>query len=279
MLLNTAGVALQPYMSYYGPDNMGMSPACAADFNGDGHIDVAVASGVQMYGGTYGGHLIIFFNVGDGTGTFHPYTSVMDHMPTLVTAADIDGDGSVDLVTTATSSGQTETYVHVLINKADGTGTFEDYAPYPLQSDVGVLTSLVAADFTGDGYPDVAVGTDSSSVAILINEGDGTGVLGPYTTYFVGTIPGSMVAADLDGDHFIDLAMAPRSSNGQHTFETNFVIFLLNEGDGSGMFKEYTYAYSQRPIAVAAADVDGDGAIDVLTADHYYYDNYPHSPS
>ena len=76
--------------------------------------------------------------------------------------------------------------------------------------------SLVTADFTGDGRPDLAVVTRTifnttpivpSSVVILLNNGDGTFRQGP-TLQIDSTIQATAVAAgDLNADGKIDLAI------------------------------------------------------------------------
>ncbi len=265
LLLNNP-VEYNPSVSYHATwDTMGISPASAADFDGDGDIDVAVVAGPYMDGGTlYGGYLIILSNLGDGTFQQYAFTGVSDNQPTTVVAADFNGDCHVDLATTRASSGDTDTYVDVLINRGDG--TFYPPVSNMFTSEVGMLEGLVAADFSGDGFVDLAVATDGFAVATLINNGDGS--FGQYTLYPVAGAPGSMVAADFNQDGHIDLATVSPTSADRQYFD-NRVSLLFNTGNGSfAPFK--TTLTGRKPTSVSAADFDGDGRIDLVTADVDY---------
>jgi hypothetical protein len=90
----------------------------AADFNGDGNIDLAICIN--------GGWLAVRINNGDGTFASQQTYSFYGP-PVSVTAADFNGDGSVDLAT-ANGSGT----VSVLANNGDGT-----FARGPLSVDEG----------------------------------------------------------------------------------------------------------------------------------------------
>jgi hypothetical protein len=196
------------YDSYYGQV---FSPTLA-DFNGDGNVDVAVA-GWQMYGalvylGNGDGTLqepLVFENdttagsnsitaadfnadgkidlvtsnymtnsvsvfLGDGAGGFTlPRNFSAGNAPGSATAADVNADGKLDLIVTNQSSAGG---VSVLLGNGDGAGGLA--APIAI-STAGPSSSLVVADFSGDGRPDAAAtNLGSSSVALLLNDGNWT---------------------------------------------------------------------------------------------------------
>jgi hypothetical protein len=135
--------------------------------------------------------------------------------PTLVTVADMNGDGTLDLVT---RNGPRGGGVSVFLNGGDG--SFRERHDYvaPRDSDVAI------GDLNGDGKPDVTVPNNGgATVSIRLNRGDGS--LGPEQAYRTGIGPFSVATADLDGDGRPDLVTA--NSRG------NTVSVLRNEGDGS----------------------------------------------
>src|SRR5262249_11047284 len=119
------------------------SNTLAADFNGDGKLDLAAyANG------------FIYFLPGNGDGTFGSWTASMGPPPgssstdpnTYLATADLNGDGLPDLVL-MNSNG---TFVAL----GNGNGTFRLLSTS--RSDVIHLGSVVIADFNGDGFLDIA---------------------------------------------------------------------------------------------------------------------------
>jgi hypothetical protein len=193
------------YDSYHGQ----LFSPTLADFNGDGKVDVAVA-GWQMYGaivflGNGDGTLqepLVFdtdtgtgansltaadFNadgkidlvttnyfsnsasvlLGNGDGSFAlPRSFIAGSAPGSATASDVNGDGKLDLVVTNQSSPGA---VSVLLGKGDGGLA----APITTSTGAGSPSSLVMADFNGDGRPDAAApNLGSNNIAILLNDGN-----------------------------------------------------------------------------------------------------------
>jgi hypothetical protein len=120
-----------------------------ADFNGDGNLDVAV-SGIDFYGKD-----VVNLYLGDGTGGFpKTVTYSVDFAGDSVAAADVNGDGKIDLVTDGVS---------VLLGNGDG--TFRKGASVAS----GGSASVNIGDFNGDGKLDVAAGLN-----VLLGNGNGT---------------------------------------------------------------------------------------------------------
>ncbi|MGQ0810650.1 MAG: FG-GAP repeat domain-containing protein [Nitrospiraceae bacterium] len=166
--------------------------------------------------------------------------------PTSVTAADLNGDGLTDLVTTNIGNNT----LSVLFGNGDG--TFKDHVQMPVCKEP---RSLALADFNRDGYSDVALAcSGSDQVDILLGRPGGT--FQERWQYAVHRTPVSLASEDLNGDQKPDLAVALRNDK--------IKIFI---GTGTGQFEEGPqYEYGDTPTSVALADLDGDAKIDLAVS-------------
>jgi hypothetical protein len=170
--------------------------------------------------------------------------------------ADLDGDGDPDV---ATSSWPNLARVTVLRNA--GNGTFAQPDVYTIAR---ASQEIVAADFTGDGLPDlVASNTDpnftGTSVSLLRNLGGAT--FAPAVSFACGSGPVGLAAGDFDLDGDADLAVANWGFFGAGST----VSILENLGNGS-FAAPAAYPAGTAPYRVVAADLDGDGALDLAVA-------------
>ncbi len=127
----------------------------AADFNADGHPDLAV---VNQTAGT----VSIFLNKGDGSGAFGPKTDfATGASPVSVATGDFNVDGRTDLVI----ANQTDNTVSVLLGNGNG-----QFSP---RFDLAIGRSpsaVVAGDFNGDGRTDLATANQAdNTVSVILN--------------------------------------------------------------------------------------------------------------
>lgn len=179
-------------------------------------------------------------------------------------AADFDNDGILDL---ASVNDKSDT-VSIRLGRGDfgrGDGTFFPQSKddeFELEFQVGTDSErLRAADFNHDGIPDVVVtNEDTHNVSVLIAiagpDGKGTGRFHPRVLYACGFRPVDIQIGDFNQDKNPDLAV--KLDGGGMT-----LIFGL--GDGTFLVPEGT-ALGDDPEAVAAADFNADGFLDVAVA-------------
>jgi hypothetical protein len=159
-----------------------------------------------------------------------------------VAAADLTGDGAIDLVTSNYRPGDT---ISVLIGHGDG--TFDAPVDYAAPGAVKV----VVGDVDGDGTPDVVVADDAhSTISILRNLGDGS--LETAAVYGVPCCPSWITLADINHDGALDIVIV----------QPNGIALLFGAGDGSfrAPVSVPGTANANRGIAI---DLDGDGRLDL----------------
>jgi hypothetical protein len=240
-----------------------------ADVNGDGKPDLIVAncgssSQVNCVSTSGSGDVSVLLGNGDGTFKTAVLYSLGASGATSVAVADVNGDGKPDLIVATGSS--TEGLVGVLLGVGDG--TFGAVATYS-SSGLSPL-ALAVADLNGDGKPDVVVtnqwadNTDTNSnVSVLLGNGDGTFKTAvPNLTG--GFFPDSVAIADVNRDGKPDLVVA-NSSVGINGGLGNVGV-LLGKGDGTFQTEVPYASGGYGAAAVAVADVNGDGMLDVVVA-------------
>jgi hypothetical protein len=213
------------------------------DFNHDGKADLIVVNQDSN---------AISVLLGNGNGTFKdPVNYSVGLSPVSLAVGDFDGDGTEDLAVANYNSNN----VSVLLG--DGTGKFQLAANYAV--DVNPF-GIAVGDLTGDGNLDIITANDGLSFSVLLGRGDGT--FAPAVNQSAGGArPRSVAVADLNGDGHLDLVTA--------NYGSGTVSVYFGRGDGT-FLTPVNYptqvGFSLLPIMVLLADVDGDGHLDIVTA-------------
>ena len=227
----------------------GVNPTflAAADLNGDGIPDLAATA----QGGVW-----IWLGKGDGTFSEPVVYSIAGATLTSLAIGDFNGDGRPDLAV-ANQSGQN---IAILIGKGDGTFSGGSTIPVSVPLPAGGVpqpplgpTSLVVADFNGDGALDLAAtmhnaANSGSAIAVLLGKGDGTFQSPTIDPELAVTL----AAADINGDKIPDLVVGDESLG-----------TVVRLGIGDGTFLQGTPVISSLSRQIAIADFNGDGKPDV----------------
>ncbi|HEV7966251.1 MAG TPA: FG-GAP-like repeat-containing protein [Candidatus Acidoferrales bacterium] len=238
-----------------------------ADFNMDGHPDLAVAN---QSDGT------ISILLGNGDGTFVAETTpctlpscialpavtttggTINASPSAITTGDFNNDGNMDIAVTDEANSR------VMILLGDGDGTFQKPVSYTTG---GNPVALVAQDFDGDGQPDLAVvnqgdGKTASTVSVLLGDkvnGTQNGVFGAKIDYPVGISPSAITTAVFNTAGFTDLAVANKGGN-----TVSILPGLGTNGTQNGTFAaQTTVTTGNGPAGIATADFNNDGHPDL----------------
>ncbi len=115
-----------------------------------------------------------------------------------------------------------------------------------------------AGDLNGDGYPDLMIPNEiTNDIRVLLN--DGSGDYSGMTTYAIpgGARPSTNEGADFDDDGLTDFAVG--NSGG--------ALMTVFRGTGGGTFVHMgNYQGGQGIRGLCVLDLDGDGDVDVVTA-------------
>jgi uncharacterized protein (TIGR03437 family) len=224
----------------------------ALDLNGDGRTDILFAGygptvTVKLPGSTYTGPsttVVVLLAAVDGS---------LDAPSAVATgcfcfpeaSADLNGDGIPDLLVDGAG---TDGGPAVMLGQAGG--GFSAPSPLPTTADNALAQIGLAADFNGDGKPDVVIYTPSTAW-ILLNQGGGS--FGPPSVVMSSSayIFGQFLAGDFRGDGKLDLA----------ALATTVLYVALGNGDGT--FQQETAPAGIYSTNLVSLDLNGDGKLDL----------------
>lgn len=216
------------------------------DIDGDGDLDMVMAD-LGVYGSAWTDYgIIVMLNDGAGvfgSAIFHPLDNGYVE-PRSAVLGDLDHDGDLDVVATVGYSSYLHSDIAVLINA--GGGVFE--APQYFATGYGPV-SVALGDLNGDGHLD-AVTANYTSNGVTRLYGNGNGGFGAAVAGAGGQQPRKVILADVNNNGTPDIMVANHDG----------LIVSLDSGGGG------FYSVGLRPSAIAAGDVDGDGDLDLVTA-------------
>ncbi|KAK3254381.1 hypothetical protein CYMTET_36403 [Cymbomonas tetramitiformis] len=229
-----------------------------ADVDGDGDMDLLSASFVDDK---------IAWYANDGSGGFGSQQLVISTLADnarSVYAADMDGDGDMDVLSASAWDDKIAWYAN------DGSGGFGDQQVISTSADHP--RRVYAADVDGDGAMDVLstsdwddkIGWYRNTRTAAPTTGSPTGsptTTSGFSVRFISTLADaawSVHAADVDGDGDMDVLSASR--------DDDKIAWYANDGSGGFGSQQVISTLADGARSVHAADMDGDGDMDVLSA-------------
>lgn len=204
----------------------GTESVIAADLDGDGDPDLVSVN-------FFSDSLDWYENDGtpaDGGWVTHSLAAGIDE-PKSVAAADLDGDGDIDII------GASQAADAIIRYENDGTPADTAWSALTITSAASVAQAVHAADMDADGDVDV-VSASSGDSKVAWYENDGTGASWTLHTVSVtaGAV-GAVTSADVDGDGDVDPLSAP--------FGSDSLLWFPNEG---GQFALPTLDVAQKVV-------------------------------
>jgi hypothetical protein len=218
----------------------------AGNFDGDTKADLAVITDPIV--DLDNRHLVLFTS--DGSLPVQEKSPVLvpgiDFLVGGTLAADLDGDGKLDVVNVNGQSDQLE----LIFGRGDG--TFDASVPVTTGAD-SEPTRAVAVDMNDDAKLDLAtVASGQDNVTLFVNDGDRSMRLD--SALDTRDRPVEAASGDLNFDDLADLVVANK--------DDDTVSFYLSPQGGSGSVVHVEVG--EDPVAVAVGDLDDDGAPDVV---------------
>jgi hypothetical protein len=243
----------------------------AADFDGDGDLDLVVA----VFGQRQGGQILLAqnFTIDYAAPCFEPL--ILDGRPGTIAVpiVDLNSDGHPDFL--ALISQEFETVVAFVNN---GFGDFHRETIYTAPHPAWSSSAMDVADLDGDGDLDVVLANGDTLDTFVLKPYHGLCWLEnrgrfPFEPHRLCDLPGAHgpKVIDLDGDGDLDVlgcAFAPYYPT-EHSLVRSTPSVVWLEQTGAGRFRLHCIEVGQcTHPTIDAGDFDGDGRID-LAAGHW----------
>lgn len=239
----------------YGPSSSYLVNAIAvADIDGNGQPDILglVSTG---FGGIPTQGYVSTRLQGPAGAFAMPTRFGVGREPANLVVADVNGDGRPDLVV-ANAQDQT---VSVRLADPARPGFFQP--AIVLATPGRTPLDVAVGDLDGDGKADIVVAASGANNVMVFLQGSTPGTFLAPVMFPVGGDPQAVTVADLDGDGKLDIAVATTANTVSVLRQIQFSPTLIAQS-------AVDYPTGVQPVAIKAADINGDGKLDLLTANY-----------
>ena len=220
------------------------------DLDGDGDMDIL--------SGYYDGDMLVWFENTNGQGSFSAQQIISDETNgiTSATAADVDNDGDMDVISTSTIGWDVAWY-----ENQDGQGSFG--AKQLIDDNARQVNKVFVVDLDNDSNVDIITSAQWQPGVAWYKNLDGLGsfeAVRPITTD--AKEAQAVASTDLDGDGDLDVVSASLAGN---TPDDKGEIAWYENTDGEGAFGVQDVIANPEGVRyITLSDMDGDGDDDII---------------
>ncbi|MBF9221458.1 T9SS type A sorting domain-containing protein [Hymenobacter ruricola] len=250
VLLGQPGGGFGPLSSYSTGPTSHPNDVALGDVNADGRLDIVLADDLTD------GVDVLLGQAGGGFAAVSTYTTGPDSNASCVALGDVDDDGRLDIVVGNNNSGAAA----VLL--AQPGGGFFAVSRYSMGSIGGVKVpnSIALGDVNGDNRSDIVASIiNMGETAVLLGQAGGS--FATVNTYpaVSGSYPLGIALGDVNGDGRLDIVLA-------HSGNDAASVLMGQAGGSFAAPVLYSTGAGSVPHDIALADVNGDGRLDMITA-------------
>jgi hypothetical protein len=247
----TPPIRLGPALQYYKPF------VRALDLNRDGVMDLVAGNergaGFQMLLGTGRGRFAPPLTVGYSPAGAAYYS---------LNVGDLDRDGRLDVVLTASAAGSTASRLVVMSGNGRGGFAVRVNAPLSVAPDPRVAA---IGDLNGDGSPDlVLTHPEARTLDVLLNAGDGRFTPAPWSPLRTRLPATAVVIGDITDDARPDLVALTVDSVGPSV--ESEIALLVSHTRGFSVAAGSPVTVAPGAFSLAPGDITGDGRLDFVTS-------------
>lgn len=186
--------------------------------------------------------------------------------PTSALIADLDGNGQPEIIVANQGSNSISVYRNISDPGILDNTAFSAKVDYAANSFPQTVT---AADFDGDGKPDLAFANSGSNTASVLQNTSTSGAAfnaGSFAArvdYITASSPVAIAGADFDGDGKNEMIVTNGGANSVSIFRNTSTLGVIDAGTFAA---KVDFTTAAGPRAINVADLNGDGKPEIFTA-------------